>query len=146
MLAGISMGAATGVAVLFNLDVPPAAGGRLGGFLGFSCRCPFAGRDLDGMRRAVGLEERAWGRGEKTLRTRRCYWSTVRMTRSFWSGTGRRLRDTLKGFGVGTVEWREYPTGGHWFNSPRGMDDAVEFINRHVLRVAEDGGDPMDLE
>jgi acetyl esterase/lipase len=45
---------------------------------------------------------------------------------------GRGLRDTLRGFGA-QVEWREYAVGGHWFQEPEGIDDAVEFLNRVVL-------------
>ncbi|KAK3363202.1 hypothetical protein B0T25DRAFT_596240 [Lasiosphaeria hispida] len=72
VLAGISMGAATSVHTLFNLNVPADGGGRLAAFLGFSCRCPFAGRALEGMR------------------------------------------------------------DGHWFSAPAGMDDVVEFLNKHL--------------
>jgi acetyl esterase/lipase len=45
---------------------------------------------------------------------------------------GRGLRDTLRGFGA-QVEWREYAVGGHWFQEPEGIDDAVGFLNRVVL-------------
>ncbi|KAJ9139395.1 hypothetical protein NKR23_g7963 [Pleurostoma richardsiae] len=55
VLAGISMGAATGAHVLFNLDILAAAGGRLGAFIGFSGRCPFSGRSLTEMRKTLGL-------------------------------------------------------------------------------------------
>ncbi|KAK3989016.1 Alpha/Beta hydrolase protein [Cladorrhinum sp. PSN332] len=131
VLAGISMGAATSVHVLFNLDVLSGGGGgnRLGAFMGFSCRCPFAGRDLAGMREALGLgagPEDNVLRGTPVL-LEHCVDDPLVLVEN-----GRGLRDTLRGFGM-RVEWKEYPTGGHWFNSPRGMDDAVEFLTRNVL-------------
>jgi predicted esterase len=66
---------------------------------------------------------------------------------------GRVLRDTLRGFGA-QVEWKEYPKGGHWFNSPAGVDDAVEFLNCHLEIPSAEGNltsqahalsDSMDL-
>jgi len=55
VLAGVSMGAATAVHLLFNLDIPASTGGTLATPMGFSCRCPFAGRDLAGMRNIFGF-------------------------------------------------------------------------------------------
>ncbi|KAJ2990382.1 hypothetical protein NUW54_g8485 [Trametes sanguinea] len=62
---------------------------------------------------------------------------------------GRALRDTLRAFGA-QVEWREYPSGGHWFNSPAGIDDAVAFLTARVLNADVGGAaavqdDMMDL-
>jgi predicted esterase len=51
---------------------------------------------------------------------------------------GRVLRGTLRGFGA-QVEWKEYLNGGHWFNSPAGVDDAVEFLNSHLLEIPSAG-------
>ena len=53
---------------------------------------------------------------------------------------GQGLLDTLRGFGA-SVEWKEYPDGRHWFNSPSGMDDAVAFITKHV--VSPSGGETI---
>lgn len=55
VLAGISMGAATSVHALFNLNIH--GGGGLGAFLGFSCRCPFSGLSLQEMRDTLGLQD-----------------------------------------------------------------------------------------
>jgi predicted esterase len=70
---------------------------------------------------------------------------------------GRGLRDTLRRFGA-QVEWKEYPTGMHWFKEDEGMDDVVEFLTqvvngvRDVVVVRPGGqsqtvvdGDAMDL-
>ncbi|XXG99276.1 hypothetical protein Hte_005613 [Hypoxylon texense] len=129
VLAGISMGGATSAHVLFNLDVPPAAGGRLGGFIGFSCRCPFAGRDLAGMRAVLGLDD-VPDHGRAVQNTpvllEHCANDPLVLVQN-----GRGLCATLRGFGA-QVEWKEYPDGGHWFNSPAGMDDVVTFLNAHL--------------
>ncbi|KAI1775338.1 alpha/beta-hydrolase [Hypoxylon cercidicola] len=129
VLAGISMGGATAAHVLLNLDVPPEAGARLGALVGFSCRCPFAGRDLAGMRAVLGLED-VPGHDRVVRNTpvllEHCADDPLVLVQN-----GRGLRDTLRGFGA-KVEWREYPGGGHWFNSPQGMDDAVDFLNTHL--------------
>ncbi|GAB1312033.1 hypothetical protein MFIFM68171_02243 [Madurella fahalii] len=134
VLAGISMGAATGVHILFNLEVPPEGGGRLAAFLGFSCRCPFAGRDLAGMRSALGLADASGD--ERVLRStpvllEHCVDDPLVLVEQ-----GRRLRETLRGYCT-QVEWREYPNGGHWFNSPDGMDDALGFLRRIVVGDAD---------
>ena len=124
ILAGISMGAATSVHLLFNLDVP-----RLGAFLGFSCRCPFVGRSLAGMRSVLGLE--GVPAHDNVLRNtpmllEHCVDDPLVLVEN-----GRRLRDALQGFGA-HVEWKEYADGRHWFNSPDGIDDAVAFLNKQV--------------
>lgn len=130
VLAGISMGAATSVHTLFNLDVPAAGGGRLAAFLGFSCRCPFAGRTLAEMRNVLGLEG-VPGHDDVLRNTpmllEHCIDDPLVLVQS-----GRGLREILRGFGA-HITWKEYPNGGHWCNSPTGMDDAVDFLNRHVL-------------
>ena len=105
LLAGISMGAATSVHVLFNLDVP-----RLGAFLGFSCRCPFAGRTLAGMRGVLGLE--GMPAHDSVLRnTPLCCSSTASTIRWCWSRTGRASETPSEGLGP---RWsgRSIPMGG----------------------------------
>lgn len=131
VLAGISMGAATSVHLMFNLDAP-----RLGAFLGFSCRCPFAGRDLKGMRGVLGLDGAP--EHDSVLRNTPMLLEHCANDPLVLVENGRTLRDTLQGFGA-AVEWREYPNGGHWFNSPAGMDDAVEFLKRNVAGLDNPG-------
>lgn len=130
VLAGISMGAATSVHTLFNLDVPATQGGRLGAFLGLSCRCPFAGRTLSEMRDVLSLEgvpDHDNALRNTPMLLEHCVDDPLVLVEN-----GRGLRDILRGYGA-QVEWKEYPCGGHWFNSPKGMDDAVDFLNTHVL-------------
>lgn len=46
---------------------------------------------------------------------------------------GRRLRDILTRLPrYVEVEWHEYGDGGHWINEPRGVDDMVDFLKRHM--------------
>ncbi|OAA63907.1 Phospholipase/carboxylesterase [Cordyceps fumosorosea ARSEF 2679] len=135
ILAGISMGAATGIHTLFNLDVPTAEA-RLGAFLGFSCRCPFAGRDLAGMRAALGDLADAPAHNKVLQGTpvllEHCVDDPLVTVQN-----GRRLREIMTEFGA-RGEWREYPNGGHWFNAPTGMDDAIAFLNKVVQQTAHD--------
>ena len=139
VLAGISQGAATSVHTIFNLDVPASGGGRLAAFLGFSCRCPFAGRDLAGMRAALGLKDGV--HGDSVLRNTPVLLEHCSDDPLVLVEGGRNLCNTLREFGT-QVEWKEYPKGGHWFNSPAGIDDAIDFLNKHVL--AKDNAAPAD--
>ncbi len=126
ILAGISQGAATSVHTLLNLNAPH----RLGAFLGFSCRMPFPGRSLADTRAILGLED-VPGNNEDLRGTpvllEHCVDDPLVLIE--W---GRTLRDTLGEFGA-RVTWKEYSNGGHWFNCPVGMDDAVLFLKSHVL-------------
>ncbi|KAK3306705.1 Alpha/Beta hydrolase protein [Chaetomium strumarium] len=130
VLAGISMGAATSVHTLFNLEVPAEGGGRLAAFMGFCARCPFAGRGLRGMREVLALGE-GWPTGDESEVLRRTPMLLEHCTDDplVKVGKGRGLRDTLREFGA-QVEWKEYPSGGHWFTEPEGIDDVVQFLNR----------------
>ena len=130
VLAGISMGGATSVHTLFNLDIPTAGGGRLAAFMGFSCRCPFVGRVLVEMRNTLGLKEVPTH--HEVLRNtpmllEHCIDDPLVLVKN-----GHSLRETLREFGAHVV-WKEYPNGGHWFNSPKGVDDAVELLNTYVV-------------
>lgn len=142
VLAGISQGAATSVHTLLNLSIPEAVAGqqvsrRLGAFLGFSCRMPFPGQPLADSRKILGLE--GVPDTDEVLRNtpvllEHCVDDPLVLIRHGWG-----LRDTLRGYGT-QITWKEYPSGGHWFNSPAGVDDAVEFLNNHVLKKPSAGG------
>ncbi|GAB1319296.1 Phospholipase/carboxylesterase/thioesterase domain-containing protein [Madurella fahalii] len=132
VLAGISMGAATGVHTLFNLDVPFEGGGRLAAFMGFCARCPFAGRGLQGMREVLGLDGTLGPGVDGVLRATPMLLEHCVDDPLVKIEGGRGLRDTLRGFGA-SVEWKEYPVGGHWFQEPDGANDVVEFLERVVL-------------
>ena len=140
VLAGISMGGATSAHILFNLDVPGPRP-RLAAFLGFSCRCPFAGRALADMRAVLHLDA-VPGHPEVVRNTpvllEHCGDDPLVLV-----GSGRGLRDTLVEFGA-SVEWREYPAGGHWFNATTGMDDVVEFVKRAVEPSVEGEGTTVE--
>ncbi|KAF8846542.1 alpha/beta-hydrolase [Acephala macrosclerotiorum] len=142
VLAGISQGAATGVHTLLNLSIPPAMEGqqvphKLGAFLGFSCRMPFPGRSLAETRKVLALE--GVPDTDEILRNTPVLLEHCVDDPLVLVGNGRGLRDTLQGFGAQVI-WKEYPKGGHWFNSPVGVDDAVEFLNNHVLKKPSAGG------
>ncbi|KAL1866910.1 hypothetical protein VTK73DRAFT_4457 [Phialemonium thermophilum] len=133
VLAGISMGGATGVHTLLNLNIPAAAGGRLGAFMGFSCRCPFAGRPLSELRNILNLADAP--SHDNVVRSTPVlleHCADDPLVRIEW---GRELRDTLVAFQA-DVSWKEYAHGAHWFHSPDGLDDVIEFLNRHVMGTA----------
>lgn len=44
---------------------------------------------------------------------------------------GMRLRDFLGQLGL-SVEWHGYEDGGHWVNEPRGADEFVNFLRKHM--------------
>ncbi|KAL2206389.1 phospholipase/carboxylesterase family protein [Sarocladium strictum] len=123
VLAGISMGAATGCHVLFNLNAP-----RLGAFIGFSCRCPFVGRTLQQMREVLALDDVP--EHDQVLRNTPILLEHCVDDPLVKVENGRLMTEMLTSFGA-NVARREYPDGGHWFNSPAGMDDVIAFLN-HV--------------
>jgi predicted esterase len=138
VLGGISQGAATGVHTLLNLSLSPAVEGqqprRLGAFLGFSCRMPFPGKSLAETRSVLGLEGAS--EDDEVLRNTPMLLEHCVDDPLILIANGRGLRDTLRSFGS-QVTWKEYPNGGHWFNSPAGMDDAVNFLKNHILGTPE---------
>ncbi|RGP81301.1 hypothetical protein FLONG3_445 [Fusarium longipes] len=125
ILMGISMGSATSVHTLFNLDIPIPEK-RLGAFIGFSGRCPFAGRTLDQMRNTLRIPSSPTHNDvlkNTPMLLEHCVDDPLVLVE--W---GRTQREILRGMGA-TVEWREYGDGGHWFNSPDGIDDVMQFLN-----------------
>lgn len=129
ILAGISMGGATSVHTLFNLDE------KIGAFLGFSCRLPFLGKDLNEMRDIMGGSYE--GKGLETpILLEHCSDDPLVLVEN-----GMKLRDQLVKFGA-TVEWKQYRDGGHWFNRPTGADDVVSFLRR----VLQDNVLPQDMD
>ncbi|KAI0480594.1 phospholipase/carboxylesterase family protein [Xylariaceae sp. FL0804] len=134
VLAGISMGAATGAHVLFNLGLGGPGTPPLAAFMGFSGRCPFAGRcpTLPMMRQALGLGDGAPVVSDSVLRRTPVLLEHCADDPLVPVWKGHEMSHTLLEFGA-TIEWREYPTGGHWFNSPAGADDAVWFLKKYVL-------------
>ena len=146
ILAGISQGAATSVHTLLNLDIPNENGGpvmrKLGAFLGFSCRLPFPGRSLSETQNVLALE--GVPKNDEVLRNTPILLEHCVDDPLVLVANGKELRDTLRSFGA-RVTWKEYPNGGHWFNSPAGIDDAVDFLNHHVLATTSAGENSSNL-
>lgn len=150
ILAGISQGAATGVHTLFNLNLNDEDNQKddddhgkprgLGAFLGFSCRCPFPGRSLAETRKILDLENVP--DHDKVLRHTPILLEHCADDPLIMISYGQGLRDSLRGLGT-QVTWREYPSGGHWFNAPMGIDDVISFIDQSVLQkyAAESKGE-----
>jgi len=55
--------------------------------------------------------------------------------------TGRTLRDSLVGLGVNVI-WIEYLDGGHWLNSPAGLDDSIKFMDKHLGTTRDSASGP----
>ncbi|CEJ92478.1 Putative Acyl-protein thioesterase 1 [[Torrubiella] hemipterigena] len=126
ILMGISMGSATSVHTLFNLDIPTPEK-RLGAYIGFSGRCPFAGRNLEEMRAVLQIQDAPTHSDvlkNTPMLLEHC--ADDPLVPVDW---GKKQAEVLHSFGA-NITWKEYPTGGHWFNAPQGMDDVVEFLNR----------------
>ncbi|KAK4639888.1 hypothetical protein QC761_700930 [Podospora bellae-mahoneyi] len=124
VLAGLSQGGATAVHTVLNV----AKG--LGGLMVFSGRMPFSGRTLAKMRSILDLAEVP--EDDSAVRTtpvlvQHCTDDPLSRVQN-----GREVRDSLSSFGA-QVEWREYPTGGHWFHSPHGIQDAAAWLRARVF-------------
>lgn len=140
VLAGISMGGATSAHTMFNLAIPrPAPGstvtadhklGRLGALMTFSSRCPYVGRPLKELRTILDLPDvpdNADVLRNTPMLLEHCIDDDLVPIATGWA-----LRDTMTRFGA-QVTWKEYPEGGHWFNAPTGIDDAVAFLKTHLF-------------
>ncbi|KAF7538902.1 hypothetical protein G7Z17_g12532 [Cylindrodendrum hubeiense] len=163
VLAGISQGAATSVHTLLNLSVPSypldpkgdAHPRHLAAFLSFSARMPFPGRSLANTRAVLQLDGEPVAHEDVLHKTpmllEHCVDDPLVLVTN-----GRILRDTLTGFGA-DVTWREYPDGGHWFNSPTGMEEAAAFLEKVLgiqraaasassAAVTQGSSDAMDID
>ncbi|KAK0736468.1 Alpha/Beta hydrolase protein [Apiosordaria backusii] len=125
VLAGLSQGGATAAHTLINVAK------RLGGLMVFSGRMPFPGRTLADTRAVLDLA--GVPDDDSAVRTtpvlvQHCVDDPLSRIKN-----GREVRDSLSSFGA-QVEWREYPTGGHWFNSPDGIQDASTWLRAHVFQ------------
>jgi predicted esterase len=137
ILAGFGEGAAVATHALLNMEVPPtqhggeSRPGRLGAFIGVSGGMAFPGRSVEDTRRILQLEHEPRGNGlimnTPALLQHCADDADISIQRGYI------LRDTLRGFGS-QVEWKEYPAGRHWFNSPQGVADLVEFLREALGR------------
>jgi len=139
VLAGISQGGATSVHTLLNLSIPVTldADGkevprRLGALIGFSCTLPFPGRSLVETRQILDIVKQADSCENEIIRNTPVLLEHCLDDEIVKPELGRGLRDTLRRFGA-DVTWKEYSSGGHWINSPNGVDDVVDFFKHHLL-------------
>ncbi|KAI0880436.1 alpha/beta-hydrolase [Annulohypoxylon maeteangense] len=157
VLAGISQGGATAAHVLLHLgaledgeggesyveksvdadakaeeDRPP----KLCGLMGFSAWLPFPGGSLDETREVLGLEEFLDSKSDELVRNTPVFVGHCENDPLVFIEYGQQLRDGLESFGM-KVKWHEYPDGGHWFNAPFGMDDAVEFLKAQGIPMVK---------
>ncbi|KAI1100429.1 alpha/beta-hydrolase [Jackrogersella minutella] len=155
VLAGISQGGATAVHALLHMGMlgrgekrvetgeqQGAAGeektgpAKLCALMGFSGWLPFPGGSLDETREVLGLEEFPDSRSDELVRNTPVFLGHCNDDPLVFVEYGRQLRDGLRAWGM-EVKWHEYADGGHWFNSPVGMDDAVEFLKAQGIPAAK---------
>ncbi|KAI3399144.1 hypothetical protein diail_7723 [Diaporthe ilicicola] len=130
---GISQGGATIAHTLLNLGLPEGFAGakRLGAFVGFASRMPFPGRSLSDTRKLLDLE--GTPSDELLLNTPILLEHCMDDPTVKFEG-GKQLRQQLEGYGA-TVVWKEYPDGGHWFKSPEGLDDLIQFLTKALSQT-----------
>ncbi|TGJ83797.1 hypothetical protein E0Z10_g4946 [Xylaria hypoxylon] len=132
ILAGVSQGCATAIQTLLNFPVSELRRGdnRLCAFIGFSGWMSLKEGSVQECREVLGLQ-RSEPSDELYSNTPvfigHCADDSVVSIRQ-----GKRLRDTLVAYGM-TVTWKEYPNGGHWVNSPLGLEDIVDFLRSQGL-------------
>ncbi|KAI0023932.1 Alpha/Beta hydrolase protein [Xylariomycetidae sp. FL0641] len=103
---------------------------RLAGFVAFASRLPFPGGNLEETREVLGLpEEEGLGPSDEVVRHTPVLLSHCADDPLVFVEYGALLREALRrDLGVREVRWRQYADGGHWINSPAGLDDAIDFL------------------
>lgn len=143
VLAGVSQGGATAAHTLFNLAVKPLrpemtgeikSKPRLGGLMTFCSRMPFPGRSLADTRAILDLD--GVPGDDQVIRNTPVLWQHCDDDPLVRIDYGRQLRDALLRFGA-QVTWKEYPEGGHWIQSPDGVEDAAAWFTEYVLRGSD---------
>jgi predicted esterase len=141
-LMGHCQGAATALHALLSLDIkvmPDDPDGtplprRLAAFLAFGARMPFPGRSLAETRAVLdpdvdGTTNDKDPNDNEILRNTPVLLEHCDDDTTYPIKDGRALRDTLIGFGA-DVTFHEYVRGGHWFNAPCGIEDAIAFLEQ----------------
>ncbi|KAI0906433.1 Phospholipase/carboxylesterase [Ustulina deusta] len=127
ILVGISQGCATAVQALLNLQ---GGNSRLCAFIGLSGWMFLGGSSAQESRSLLGLKGSELG--DDLYRNTPVFLSHCADDSVVSIELGKRLRDTLTAYGM-TVTWKEYPSGGHWINSPQGVEDIVAFLRSQGL-------------
>ncbi|KAH9904551.1 alpha/beta-hydrolase [Xylariomycetidae sp. FL2044] len=167
VLAGISQGAATAVHTLFNLLVPDEVseasdddddydddatlggdrpgGARLAGFMAISAFLPLPGGTLEELREVLGLDGTP---SDSVVQNTPTLVSHCADDPLVFVEYGRQLVYHLREFGVASLAYKEYKDGGHWINSPRGVDDIIKFLMAQGVPAArgalDDDDDDLD--
>ncbi|KAI0973699.1 Phospholipase/carboxylesterase [Xylaria arbuscula] len=127
ILAGISHGCATAVQALLNL---PGTNDRLCAFVGLSGWMSLEGASVQECRELLGLTTSDLG--DDIYRNTPVFLGHCADDSIVSIEQGKRLKNTLKAYGM-TVTWKQYRDGGHWINSPQGVEDIVAFLRSQGL-------------
>ncbi|KAI0531901.1 Phospholipase/carboxylesterase [Xylaria digitata] len=128
ILAGVSQGCATAIQTILNFPVPDHlrnGDNRLCAFIGLSGWMSLGESSVQESREVLGLEESR--PSNDVYRNTPVFIGHCADDSVVSIKQGRRLRDTLTSYGM-AVTWKEYPNGGHWINSPQGVEDIVAFL------------------
>ncbi|OTA99955.1 hypothetical protein M426DRAFT_76064 [Hypoxylon sp. CI-4A] len=150
VLAGISQGGAAAVHALLHLGGLEDDGngegedeGRLCALMAFSAWLPFPGGSLEETREVLGLEgddddevNKSQSDNDELVRNTPAFLGHCADDSLVFVEFGQQLRDSLRGFGM-NVSWNEYSEGGHWIKSPKGVDDAVAFLEKQGIPAAK---------
>ncbi|KAI0382582.1 alpha/beta-hydrolase [Hypomontagnella monticulosa] len=109
---------------------------RLGGLLAFASWLPLPGGSLDETREVLGLDGGPPD-NDYLVQNTPVFLGHCADDPLVFVEFGRQLRDGLRGFGM-TVDWNEYPDGGHWINAPQGIDDMVTFMKAQGIPVEDE--------
>jgi len=130
LLAGVSQGGAVAAHTLINLNIGQQ---RLGGLMTFCSRMPFPERSIAETRKLLGLEDVP--ADDHAVLNTPILWQHCVDDPLVKIEYGRQLRDTFLAFGA-QVDWKEYPEGGHWIQTPEGIEHAAAWLKEHVIKEA----------
>jgi predicted esterase len=132
VLAGISQGCAAAIHALLNYPKleEPEESPRLRAFIGLSSWMSLGRSSVQESRELLGVEGST--SGDDIYRNTPAFISHCADDSIVPIDQGRKLRDTLKAYGM-AVTWKEYPNGGHWINDPQGVEDIVAFLKSQGL-------------
>ncbi|KAI3325602.1 phospholipase/carboxylesterase family protein [Xylariaceae sp. AK1471] len=132
ILAGISQGCAAAIHAFLNYPKPegPEESIRLRAFIGLSSWMSLGASSVQESRELVGLE--GSNPSDDIYRNTPVFISHCADDPIVPIEQGRRLSDTLAAYGM-AVTWKEYSSGGHWINSPQGVEDIVAFLKSQGL-------------
>ncbi|RYP72604.1 hypothetical protein DL771_004099 [Monosporascus sp. 5C6A] len=136
ILAGFCQGFATAVHALLNLqesnDQSMGTQSRLGALVGLSSWMALPAASVSACRDNLALQPGGTSTSVGVYRNTPVFLSHAANDEVVPVEQGRKLRDTLRGYGM-DVAWKEFEIGGHWIYGRQEVDDIVEFLKSQGL-------------